>query len=78
LDFCPRSASVLAKEDSSALVISARDLEKISRHNSEEFALIYMNLGRELSRRLRKADDRLFQGFVEAKHLASGYVFETA
>lgn len=43
----------------------------------EQLALIYMNMGREVSRRLRKADERLFQAKVEAVLIGQDYVFKS-
>ena len=61
LDFGRRSASVRADADCTALEISSRDLRALGGQDTEQFALIYMNLGRELARRLRDADERLFR-----------------
>jgi CRP-like cAMP-binding protein len=60
LDFGPRSAGVRADQACEALELSALDLRRLAERDAEQFALIYMNLGRELSRRLRDADERLF------------------
>ena len=65
LDLGRRSASVRADLDSCALEIRARDLHAVVTRDPEQFALIYMNLGRELSRRLRSADERLFRAHFE-------------
>jgi CRP/FNR family transcriptional regulator, cyclic AMP receptor protein len=60
IDHCPRSASVRALEECSAICISAANLYKVYAHDLKQFALIQMNMGREVSRRLREADNRLF------------------
>jgi CRP/FNR family transcriptional regulator, cyclic AMP receptor protein len=60
MDHCPRSASVRAAEDCSAIRISAADLYKIYGQDLKQFALIQMNMGREVCRRLREANSRLF------------------
>ena len=60
MDMYPRSASVLAETDSSAFKISSAALLDLYRHDLEQFTLLQMNLGREVSRRLRKADERVF------------------
>jgi CRP-like cAMP-binding protein len=65
IDFGPRSASVLANEDSSAIELSSASLREIRKADLEQFTLIYMNMARELSRRLRSADARLFEWKVE-------------
>lgn len=66
MDFCRRSASVMADEDCLAIELTARDLLEVARKDLEQFAMIYMNMGRELCRRLRDADERLFRAKVEA------------
>jgi CRP/FNR family cyclic AMP-dependent transcriptional regulator len=77
LDFGPRSASVVADTPCQALEISAPLLRLVGKSDPAQFALIYMNLGRELSRRLRDADERLFRSHVEpsASGVADGYAF---
>ncbi len=77
IDFGARSASVRAEEDGSAIEFTARDLLEIARRDSEQFALIYMNLARELSRRLRTADDRLFQVLLSGGTQAQDHIFDT-
>ncbi len=59
LDLYPRSASVEAIEDSAALGISHGLLYELYGQAPEPFTIIIMNLARELSRRLRDADQRL-------------------
>lgn len=61
IDLFPRSASVVALEDCSALRLTNADLYRVYETDIEQFALIQMNISRELSRRLRIADDRLFR-----------------
>lgn len=60
IDHCPRSASVRAVEDCTAIRISSADLYQVYARDLKQFALIQMNMGREVSRRLREANDRLF------------------
>ncbi len=61
LDLMPRSASVRALENCCALQLSSGTLLALYRQHPEQFTLIYINIGREIARRLRVADDRLFQ-----------------
>jgi CRP-like cAMP-binding protein len=68
MDLLPRSASVRALEDCRALQLSSATLLALYRRHPEQFTVIYMNIGREISRRLRVADDRLFQ--ARAKTMA--------
>lgn len=60
MDHCARSASVRATQNCSAIRISAADLYRIYGRDLKQFALIQMNMGREVCRRLRAANDRLF------------------
>lgn len=78
LDFGPRSASVRADVACRAIELTARDLLSVSKRNLEQLTLIYMNLGRELSRRLRAADDRLVRARLEGSALAEAYDFGAA
>jgi len=69
---------VLADQDCRALEITARDLQQVAKRDAEQFGLIYMNLGRELSRRLRDADERVFRARFEAREIGEaieGYTF---
>lgn len=61
MDLFPRSASVRADEDCRAIELSATDLLQLFDRDVEQFALIQMNIGREVCRRLRAADDMLFR-----------------
>jgi CRP-like cAMP-binding protein len=64
IDLFPRSASSLAVEPSEALQITPRILQEIYRHDLEQFTLLQMNMGREISRRLRRVDDLLFRSLM--------------
>ncbi len=77
IDLCPRSASVLAVEDCSAIEVSSTTLYRVYEKDLEQLALIYMNMGREVSRRLREADERLFQAKVEAVLIGEDYTFKS-
>jgi len=61
IDLLPRSASVRAVEDCTAIRISAANLHKVYEQHLKQFALIEMNMGREVTRRLREADNQLFR-----------------
>ena len=56
LDVQPRSATVRALAPSRLLRITASDLDSLYRQDMKSYALIVLNLARELSRRLRVAD----------------------
>jgi CRP/FNR family cyclic AMP-dependent transcriptional regulator len=72
LDFGSRSASVRADVDSRAIELTSADLLAVSKSDLKQFAMIYMNLGRELSRRLRAADERLFEAILAGHSIAVG------
>jgi CRP/FNR family cyclic AMP-dependent transcriptional regulator len=72
MDHCPRSASVRAVDNCSAIRISAANLYQVYANDLKQFALIQMNMGREVSRRLREADNRLFGAKMEASRLETG------
>lgn len=59
IDLCARSASALAIEDCEAIVLSNDNLYDVYRYDAEQYTLMVMNMGRELCRRLRTADERL-------------------
>jgi CRP/FNR family cyclic AMP-dependent transcriptional regulator len=61
MDHGPRSATVRAIEDCNAIRISAANLYEVYAQDLKQFALIQMNMGREVCRRLREADNRLFR-----------------
>ena len=77
MDFCRRSASVLADQDCAAIELSTSDLRQIANRDLEQFTMIYMNMGRELCRRLREADQRLFRAKVEVGLSTGEYAFST-
>jgi CRP-like cAMP-binding protein len=61
LDLFPRSASVRAQTPCTAMELGSTDLYRLFERDAEQFALIQMNIGREISRRLRVVDDLLFR-----------------
>jgi CRP/FNR family cyclic AMP-dependent transcriptional regulator len=65
MDLSPRSASVRAEEDCTAIRISAANLYQVYSRDLKQFALIQMNMGREVCRRLRALDERLFSARME-------------
>jgi CRP/FNR family cyclic AMP-dependent transcriptional regulator len=72
MDHCPRSASVRALADCGAIRISAADLYQVYARDLKQFALIQMNMGREVCRRLREADSRLFDVRMEMPEVNIG------
>ena len=61
LDLFGRSASVQADEDCRAIELGTADLLRLFERDAEQFALIQMNIGREVCRRLRATDELLFR-----------------
>ena len=61
IDFLPRSAAVKAECNCEAIEVTNRALRSLFQSDVEQYAMIMMNLGREVSRRLRIADECLFQ-----------------
>jgi CRP/FNR family cyclic AMP-dependent transcriptional regulator len=61
LDLFPRSAAVRALDDCVAIELSPADLLRLFEHDIEQFALVQMNIAREMCRRLRTTDEMLFK-----------------
>ena len=61
LDLFPRSATVRADDDCSAIELTSANLYRLFEHDVVQFALIQMNIAREMSRRLRVTDEQLFR-----------------
>jgi CRP/FNR family cyclic AMP-dependent transcriptional regulator len=53
--------AILKSWDCTAIELTAAHLMRLYEHDLEQFALIQMNLAREMSRRLRVTDDLLFR-----------------
>jgi CRP-like cAMP-binding protein len=67
MDMMPRSASVKALQDCSAIELRPDHLMRVYECDVEQFALIQMNMGREVCRRLRATDERLFAARMNAE-----------
>jgi CRP-like cAMP-binding protein len=76
MDLCPRSASVRAVENCAAICISAADLYQVYAQDLKQFTLIQMNMGREVCRRLRESENRLFSARMEAPDAEIRHVFQ--
>lgn len=61
MDLHPRSAGVRALADCSAIEFGPDEMMRLHDADLEQFALLQMNLGRELARRLRATDELLFR-----------------
>ena len=77
MDMRHRSASVVAVEPCSAMELSSASLFALYEKDLEQFTLIQMNMGREVSRRLRDADERLFQAKLGAPEVLAEYVIRS-
>ena len=64
MDLGPRSASVRASQDCTAIELGASDLLRLYERDAEQFALVQMNIGREVCRRLRATDELLFRASI--------------
>ena len=61
MDMSSRSASVSAVEDCTAIELPTHSLIRLHQRDVEQFAIIQMNMGREVCRRLREVDELLFR-----------------
>ena len=61
LDVMPSAATVRAVTRVTALSISNRSLRQIYRCDVKTFSILLMNLARDLSRRLRMADEKMVE-----------------
>jgi len=77
MDFCPRSASVRCDADCLAIEIGAADLLHLFEYDVEQFALLQMNIGREVCRRLRVTDEALFRATMGEAPVASDTLFRS-
>lgn len=59
----PRSASVIACTDCTAIRLTGADLAALYDHDVEQFAMMVLNMGREVARRLWVANEML-HGYI--------------
>ena len=78
MDLMPRSASVRATEPCRAIVVSPASLYRLYEKDLEQFTMIQMNMGREVTRRLREADERLFRARMGTPAVDEQYVFRAS
>jgi len=67
LDLYPRSCSIKALSPCRIIEIGQSALFKLYEYNLEQFTIIQMNIGREISRRLRLSGEKLFQARQEQR-----------
>jgi CRP/FNR family transcriptional regulator, cyclic AMP receptor protein len=53
-----RSASVRAVEDTSLFALRGTDLYRLFQHHPDQYAIVILNIARDLSRRLRAIDEK--------------------
>ena len=78
MDLFPRSASVRAETDCVAIELTSGDLLRLFERDAEQFALIQMNMGREVCRRLRATDEMLFRARMGETTLGPETLFRAA
>ena len=61
LDFAGRNTSAYVEEDAEAIEITAAVLYDLYNVSIEQFNLLYLNVAREVCRRLRETDRKLFE-----------------
>jgi CRP-like cAMP-binding protein len=69
IDLGRRSASVLAMTDCTAIELDHDAIMRLYERDLEQFALVQMNISRELSRRLRVTDESMFRELVRADQI---------
>lgn len=74
MDLHHRSASVIAVQACRAIELPGTSLLKLYERDLEQFTLIQMNMGREVSRRLRDTDERLFQAKMGVPGVLAEYI----
>ena len=77
MDLQPRSASIKALEDCIAIEIRPDILHRLFERDLEQFALVQMNMGREVSRRLRATDELLFDVEMDSVTPAAERLFRS-
>ena len=77
MDLQSRSASIQAVEECTAIELRPDNLLRLFHHDPEQFALIQMNMGREVCRRLRATDEILFRVEMAAAEKASDTLFRS-
>ena len=68
IDHCRRSATVVAIEKCEILEIGVDSFAAIYQTDLKQYTMLQMNIGREVSRRLREANELLFRLKVEKEN----------
>ena len=69
IDLGRRSASVLAMADCKAIELTSASILNLYQKDLEQFSLIQLNMSRELSSRLRIADETLFRELIKTNQI---------
>jgi CRP/FNR family cyclic AMP-dependent transcriptional regulator len=75
IDMFPRSAGVKASTHARAIELTNSLLYELYARDLKQFTMIQMNVAREISRRLRYADDLLFMAKLEKFVINNEYFF---
>jgi CRP-like cAMP-binding protein len=74
IDIQPRSASVRALGPASLVVLTHADLAALYREDLESYTILVLNIAREISRRLRRADGLLADILIDVQDVWSDAV----
>jgi CRP/FNR family transcriptional regulator, cyclic AMP receptor protein len=78
LGLFPRCAAVRAEADCRAIELTSADLLLLFERDAEQFALVQMNIAREVCRRLRATDELLFRAWMGERPAALDTAFLAA
>ncbi|MFO1274007.1 MAG: cyclic nucleotide-binding domain-containing protein [Rubrivivax sp.] len=78
LDLFPRSANVRAVTDCLAIELGTAVMYDLFHFDTEQFALVQMNIGREVCRRLRATDEMLFRASMGERGAIAGPWYRAA
>ena len=73
LDLFPRSATVMATKKCITLELSHGVFYQLRQKNVSQFATVQLNIAREVCRRLRATDEKLFATLVSANLIEENY-----
>lgn len=68
IDLGPRNTSILALTNCCALELTSHDLHQLYQRDSNQYIMLYMNMARDICRRLRASDQRAFEANMTCKN----------